>query len=101
MRAVADAQRINRFMESLAAEARGDIPRLLHRRRQALAKVERGHTQDVADVREMVGRGFVDPARALELFERIEPQLYRYPALDPRTFRHAVESAFGPAGAGE
>lgn len=63
---------------------------------QALAKVERGHVQDVADVREMLVRGLVEPARARELFERIEPDLYRYPAIDPRSFRRAVERAFGP-----
>jgi hypothetical protein len=62
---------------------------------QALAKVERGHTQDLADVREMLARGLVEPGRALEYFAGIEPQLYRFPALDPRTFRAAVEQAFG------
>ena len=61
---------------------------------QALAKVERGHTQDVADVREMLRRGLVDAARAREYFRRIEPELYRYPAIDPPAFRRAVEQAF-------
>lgn len=61
---------------------------------QALAKVERGHTQDVADVREMLRRGLVDPARAQEYFRRIEPELYRYPAIDPPAFRRAVEQTF-------
>lgn len=62
---------------------------------QALAKVERSHAQDVADVEEMVQRGLVDPARAREYFEAIEPDLYRYPALDARSFRRAMEEAFG------
>jgi hypothetical protein len=57
---------------------------------QALAKIERGHAQDVSDVREMLRRGLVDPPGLLELFERIEPQLYRYPALEPALFRRAV-----------
>jgi hypothetical protein len=61
---------------------------------QALSKVERGHVQDLEDVREMVGRGLVEPGRARELFELIEPQLHRYPAIDPPAFRAAVESAF-------
>lgn len=61
---------------------------------QALAKVERGHVQDVADVREMVARGLVDPAAARAYFTRIEPELYRYPALDAASFRRAVDLAF-------
>jgi len=61
---------------------------------QALAKVERGHAQDLADVQAMVRSGLVDPRRALEYFERVEPELYRYPAVDPRSFRRAVEEAF-------
>ena len=62
---------------------------------QALAKIERGHAQDVADVRVMMQRGLVQPPRLLELFGRIEPQLFRYPAVDPPSFRRAVESVAG------
>jgi hypothetical protein len=62
---------------------------------QALAKIERGHAQDVADVRAMMETGLVAGGRLLELFSRIEPNLYRYPALDPRTFRSAVEAMAG------
>jgi hypothetical protein len=61
---------------------------------QALAKVERGHEQDLADVREMIDRGLVEPDRALALFGEIEPELYRYPAVDPVAFRAGVEAAF-------
>jgi hypothetical protein len=62
---------------------------------QALAKVERGHRQDLEDVRAMLTRGMVNPARALEYYARIEPELYRFPAIDPTSFRRAVEEAFG------
>ena len=62
---------------------------------QALAKVERGHAQDLEDVQEMMRRGLVEPARALEYLSKIEPNLYRYPALDPASFRRAVEEVFG------
>src|SRR5262249_25833191 len=48
---------------------------------QALAKIERGHTQDEADVREMLDRGLVDRAGLLEYFAAIEPHLYRFPAI--------------------
>jgi hypothetical protein len=61
---------------------------------QALAKVERGHRQDLADVREMIARGLVEPRHALEYFTRMEPDLYRFPAIDASTFRRAVEEAF-------
>jgi hypothetical protein len=62
---------------------------------QALSKLERRHARDITDVREMLARGLVEPRRLLELFEAIEPQLYRYPAIDPRAFRAAVEEASG------
>jgi hypothetical protein len=57
---------------------------------QALAKIERGHAQDEADVQEMIGRGAVDRERLMQHFEKIEPQLYRFPAIDPASFRRAV-----------
>jgi hypothetical protein len=58
---------------------------------QALAKIERGHSTDLLDVREMVRRGLVKPSRLLEFFSRIEEDLYKYPAVDPKSFRLAVE----------
>ena len=61
---------------------------------QALAKIERGFARDLEDVRQMVARGLVDPVKALDLFHRIEPELGRFPAIDPPTFRRAVEAAF-------
>lgn len=62
---------------------------------QALAKVERGHAQDVADVQELVARRLVEPSEARAYFAAIEPELYRYPAVDAATFRRAVMEAFG------
>lgn len=62
---------------------------------QALAKAERGHAQDRIDVREMIGSGLVDPADARDQFTEIEPQLYRFPAIDPGAFRAAVAELFG------
>jgi hypothetical protein len=58
---------------------------------QALAKLERKHAQDVVDVREMFDRGLIEASRTLAYFARIEPELYRYPAVDPPTFRQTVE----------
>jgi hypothetical protein len=61
---------------------------------QALSKIERGHEQDIHDVEEMIAAGLVNPAEALVQFEAIEPELYRFPAIDPVTFRRAVEKLF-------
>jgi hypothetical protein len=60
---------------------------------QALSKVERGFEQDLSDVRTMIARGLVEPARLRELYDAIEPQLYRYPAIDPPAFRAKLEAA--------
>ena len=57
---------------------------------QALAKIERAHARDVEDVREMARRGLIEPARLVAFFDLIEPQLYRYPAVDVASFRRAV-----------
>jgi hypothetical protein len=61
---------------------------------QALAKIERGHAQDIADVAEMITRRLITPERGRAYFEEIAPFLYRYPAIDPASFRRAVEDAF-------
>jgi hypothetical protein len=58
---------------------------------QALAKLERGHEKDQRDVGWMLRAGHIAPGELLRLFAQIEPQLYRYPAIDPPTFRRAVE----------
>lgn len=57
---------------------------------QALAKIERAHGIDRADVQQMIESGLVLREKLLQLFETIEPELYRYPALDPARFRSAV-----------
>jgi hypothetical protein len=64
---------------------------------QALAKIERGHDADMRDVQEMIQRGLIEPKRLLELFSRIEDQLYQYPAIDPASFRRAVEQTVAEA----
>jgi hypothetical protein len=58
---------------------------------QALAKIERGHELDIADVAAMLERGLVDREKLRGLFEEIFPKLYRYPAIDPDSFRRALE----------
>jgi hypothetical protein len=60
---------------------------------QALAKIERGHSLDMADVEAMFQRGLVQAVALMKHFEAIQGQIYRYPALDARAFRSAVETA--------
>lgn len=60
---------------------------------QALAKIERGHTQDLDDVRTMLEQDLVDPARLRAYFDEIELHLYRFPALDAADFRRRLEDA--------
>lgn len=59
---------------------------------QALSKLERGFQLDLDDVRNMVESGQVEPTKLRELFESIEPALFRFPAVDPAGLRAAVES---------
>jgi hypothetical protein len=58
---------------------------------QALAKIERGHETDLQDVHHMIHSALVDPTRLLEFFSEIEEDMYRYPAIDGKKFRAAVE----------
>lgn len=62
---------------------------------QALAKIERGHEKDTQDVRKMLDTGLIEVSRLGELYLRIEPELFRYPAVDPKAFRRAVERVVG------
>lgn len=63
---------------------------------QALAKIERGHARDLADVEAMRNRGLITPAEVRRQFALIEPMLYRFPAIDPPSFRRAVDAIFPP-----
>jgi hypothetical protein len=57
---------------------------------QCLSKLERDHRKDREDVKAMLAEKLVDPQMLLELFERIESQLYRFPAVKPAGLRNAV-----------
>ena len=63
----------------------------------ALAKIERGHVQDRSDVTAMFRSGLVEPERIVTLFEAIAPELHRYPAINPESFRRAVIEAAAQA----
>jgi hypothetical protein len=57
---------------------------------QALAKLQRGHERDAADVAAMLDRGLIQPAQLRKMWTLIEPQLIRYPAVDAGSFRTRV-----------
>ena len=58
---------------------------------QALAKIERRLDVDLSDVAHFFQDGLIKPTRVLELFSAIEGELHRYPELNPKSFREAVE----------
>jgi hypothetical protein len=58
---------------------------------QALSKLQRRHDRDLLDVESLWRAGMIRVDRMRELFTEIEPQLLRYPAVDPASFRLAVE----------
>ncbi|GAB1343471.1 DUF6036 family nucleotidyltransferase [Gemmatimonas sp.] len=58
---------------------------------QALAKIERSHVRDLADVRAMLAAGLVTANGLRAAFAEAEPDLYRYPAVDPESYRQALD----------
>jgi hypothetical protein len=60
---------------------------------QALSKIERDFDLDRRDVQTMLDRGLVDPERLRELFDEIEPLLFRYPAIHVEGFRAKLDRA--------
>jgi hypothetical protein len=57
---------------------------------QALSKIERDHPRDRHDVACMMRDGLVNGERLRELFEAVEAQVIRYPAVDARQLRERV-----------
>lgn len=58
---------------------------------QTLAKLERGHAQDLDDARRFLRDGFVTSAELRGRLAEILPRLPRYPAVDPEQFARRVE----------
>ena len=55
-------------------------------------ELERGHVRDLEDVKAMLDRGLVERTALLAFLDAIEDELYRFPAIDPPSFRRAVEA---------
>lgn len=64
---------------------------------QALAKLERGHAQDLEDVSSLVRGGYVTVEELKSRFAQIEPGLLRYPAIDPGQFKRKLEDFLSQA----
>lgn len=60
---------------------------------QALAKIERGHAQDLLDVEQLVVRGLITSQQIEDAFDAIRDQLLRYPGLDADSFAAKVDEA--------
>jgi hypothetical protein len=58
---------------------------------QALAKLERGHAQDLEDVAKLVNGGHVALDDLGKRFAQIYPHLLRYPAIAPQQFKRKVD----------
>jgi hypothetical protein len=58
---------------------------------QALAKLSRGYTRDLDDVRAMYKQKLFTLEDLRNGFEAIEPELIRFPSLDPELLRNKVE----------
>ena len=103
MREVAEA-RIEAFLKALGWEERSPLVsrvgqvtfRHYDLMAQALAKIERGHGRDLADVGAMLARGLISGREVRAMFARMEPDMYRFPAIDPPSFRRAVDAVFPP-----
>jgi len=60
---------------------------------QALSKLERGHTQDLWDVREMLRLGLISEADVLTQARALRPRLHRYSAIDADSFEQRVRNS--------
>lgn len=65
---------------------------------QALSKIERSHARDTVDVEAMLSAGLIERQKLWRLFELIERDLIRYPAIDAKLFRIAVLAVCGAEG---
>jgi hypothetical protein len=61
---------------------------------QALAKLERGYTQDLEDVKSFLRAGHISVQSLTHTFEEIAPLMVRYPAIDPVQFKAKVAACF-------
>ena len=66
--------------------------------RKRSRKLERGHDRDLADVDQMIARRLVEREQLQRFFAEIETELFRFPAIDPPSFRRRVEAVLTARG---
>lgn len=59
---------------------------------QALTKLERGFQRDLLDVNSMLKENLINKLKLIELFNLIEPELIKFPAIDPEILKNKVYS---------
>ena len=57
---------------------------------QALAKIERGHELDLSDATAFMRLGLTNAEEMERLYREIQPDLHRYPAVDPLDFERKL-----------
>jgi hypothetical protein len=57
---------------------------------QALAKIERGHSQDLSDAKALLDRGLIQLDEMVRLFETIRPEIVKYPGIDAGDFERKL-----------
>jgi hypothetical protein len=85
MRELADSTRIERFMRELGRAV--DVEGRVYLTGGATAVLHGWRDTTIA-------AGLVNPTEALIQFKAIESELYRFPAIDPASFRKAVDDLF-------
>jgi hypothetical protein len=58
---------------------------------QALSKLSRGYNRDIDDVQAMYKQKLFDLEKLRDCFEAIEPELIRFPSLNPDVLRNRIE----------
>jgi len=66
---------------------------------QVMSKITRGHRHDLTDASEIIRLGKVDVGKLSLLFEEIQPNLVRYPAINPAVLRERFEAFISELGA--
>ncbi len=92
MRPLAGADRIKALLSALGREASEPAAAYLI---GGVTAVLLGWRDSTVEVEAMIRRGLVDPATALRHPAEIEPQLFRFPAIDPAEFRRRAEDVLG------
>jgi hypothetical protein len=55
-----------------------------------------GRVRELADVDAMLAHWLISRDAVRRMFAQMEPELYRFPAIDPPSFRGAVDAVFPP-----